>query len=79
MSNKITLKLLCLGDSAVGKSNLLAQYTDKKFVNDYISTIGVDFKLKTLQIGGRTVRVQLWDTGAFSDAHRVLHACRYSQ
>jgi small GTP-binding protein len=75
-SKQVTLKLLCLGDSAVGKSNLLTRYTDNKFAQDYISTIGVDFKLKTLNIGGRSVRVQLWDT-AGQERFRTIQQAYY--
>lgn len=51
--------LLLLG---VGKSSLLLRYTDDEFSDTYISTIGVDFKIKTLTIDHHRVKLQIWDT-----------------
>lgn len=56
------VKLVVVGDSGVGKSSLLLRFADNLFSDGYISTIGVDFKIKTVVIGGKTVKVQLWDT-----------------
>ena len=43
-------KILLIGDTSVGKSCLLLRFADDEFVNDYISTIGVDFKIKTIAL-----------------------------
>lgn len=56
------VKLLILGDSGTGKSSLLLRYTDEEFHNTYITTIGIDFKVKTVTINGKKVRIQVWDT-----------------
>eukprot|EP01057_Protomagalhaensia_wolfi_P006254 Protomagalhaensia_wolfi_Nauph_80__6253@NODE_950_length_1857_cov_22_175468_g717_i0_p1_GENE_NODE_950_length_1857_cov_22_175468_g717_i0NODE_950_length_1857_cov_22_175468_g717_i0_p1_ORF_typecomplete_len440_score46_40Ras/PF00071_22/1_1e59Roc/PF08477_13/1_8e27Arf/PF00025_21/1_2e18FeoB_N/PF02421_18/4_6e08Gtr1_RagA/PF04670_12/6_7e08GTP_EFTU/PF00009_27/1_7e05ATP_bind_1/PF03029_17/0_00012SRPRB/PF09439_10/0_00038RsgA_GTPase/PF03193_16/80RsgA_GTPase/PF03193_16/0_083MMR_HSR1/PF01926_23/0_15MMR_HSR1/PF01926_2 len=56
------LKLLLLGDGAVGKSSLLLRYCENKFDHKHIITIGVDFKSKLIQLGDETVRLQIWDT-----------------
>ncbi|KAM9778014.1 ras-related protein Rab-15-like [Neosynchiropus ocellatus] len=58
----ILFRLLMLGDSGVGKTCMLRRFTDKEFDPAHISTIGVDFKMKTLDIDGIRVRVQIWDT-----------------
>ncbi|CAB1335149.1 unnamed protein product [Coregonus sp. 'balchen'] len=58
----VLLRLLVLGDSGVGKTCLLCRFTDNEFNSSHISTIGVDFKMKTLQVDGIKVRVQIWDT-----------------
>lgn len=55
-------KLVIIGDSAVGKSSLLLRFSDDKFSDNYISTIGVDFKFKTLHVDDAVVKLQIWDT-----------------
>ena len=45
-------KLLIIGDSGVGKSSLLVRFADNTFLHNYVATIGVDFKIRTLNIGG---------------------------
>ena len=47
-------KLLLIGNSGVGKSCLLLRFSDDTYTNDYISTIGVDFKIKTVELDGKT-------------------------
>lgn len=56
------VKLVVVGDSGVGKSSLLLRFADNYFSDSYVSTIGVDFKIKTININGKIVKVQLWDT-----------------
>ncbi|XP_059208797.1 ras-related protein Rab-15-like isoform X2 [Centropristis striata] len=58
----ILFRLLMLGDSGVGKTCMLRRFTDSEFDPSHISTIGVDFKMKTLELDGIRVRVQIWDT-----------------
>ncbi|XP_053738112.1 ras-related protein Rab-15 isoform X2 [Synchiropus splendidus] len=58
----VLFRLLLLGDSGVGKTCLLCRFTDNEFHSSHISTIGVDFKMKTLLIDGVKVRIQIWDT-----------------
>ena len=55
-------KVILIGDSAVGKSSILCKYADKEFRNSHISTIGVDFKIATIKVGLKKVKLQIWDT-----------------
>ncbi|PRP88244.1 Rab GTPase [Planoprotostelium fungivorum] len=55
-------KLLLIGDSGVGKSCILLRFADNAFTDNFISTIGVDFKIKTIEIDGKKVKMQIWDT-----------------
>eukprot|EP00389_Voromonas_pontica_P005983 GDKH01008982.1.p1 GENE.GDKH01008982.1~~GDKH01008982.1.p1 ORF type:complete len:236 (-),score=22.15 GDKH01008982.1:150-857(-) len=56
------IKLLLIGDSGVGKSCLLLRFSDNLFTQSHISTIGIDFKIKTVDIDGYRVKLQIWDT-----------------
>ncbi|KAM4540359.1 ras-related protein Rab-15-like isoform 1-T1 [Fundulus diaphanus] len=58
----VLFRLLLLGDSGVGKTCMLRRFAEGEFDPSHISTIGVDFKMKTIQIDGLRVRVQIWDT-----------------
>lgn len=55
-------KLLIIGDSGVGKSSLLIRFSDNTFSGSYITTIGVDFKIRTVLLHGERVKLQIWDT-----------------
>lgn len=54
------LKVLVLGESGVGKSNIVLRYCDESFSDMYISTIGVDFKFKQLKIDDKNIKLQIW-------------------
>ena len=63
MSEECVYKILLLGDSMVGKTCFLLKYTDKSFQEIHMSTIGLDYRLKTLTLKNRkTVKLQIWDT-----------------
>uniref|UniRef100_A0A0D3FW86 GST N-terminal domain-containing protein n=1 Tax=Oryza barthii TaxID=65489 RepID=A0A0D3FW86_9ORYZ len=52
-------KLLLIGDSSVGKSCFLLRFADDSYVDSYISTIGVDFKIRTIEMDGKTIKLQI--------------------
>lgn len=60
--NITLLKILVIGESAVGKSALLLRYIDNTFTQTFMTTIGVDFKNKVIDIEGNVVKLQIWDT-----------------
>lgn len=55
-------KLLLVGDSGTGKSSILLRFVDNVYSEQYISTIGVDFKIKTLHLDSKIYKLQIWDT-----------------
>eukprot|EP01064_Diplonema_japonicum_P023057 TRINITY_DN33512_c0_g1_i1.p2 TRINITY_DN33512_c0_g1~~TRINITY_DN33512_c0_g1_i1.p2 ORF type:complete len:204 (+),score=52.28 TRINITY_DN33512_c0_g1_i1:50-661(+) len=69
-------KLLLIGDSGVGKSCLLLRFADDTYTESYISTIGVDFKIRTIELDGKTIKLQIWDT-AGQERFRTITASYY--
>jgi small GTP-binding protein len=57
--------VVLVGDSGVGKSNLLSRFTKGEFYEGTKSTIGVEFAVKSVQVESKTIKAQIWDTGAF--------------
>jgi small GTP-binding protein len=55
-------KIILIGSSSVGKSSILQRYIQKVFNESYSCTIGVDFFMKSLDIGDKSIKLQLWDT-----------------
>ena len=58
----LLVKLLLIGDSGVGKSCLLLRYSDESFTSSFITTIGIDFKVKTITVDQKRIKLQIWDT-----------------
>jgi len=69
-------KLVLIGDSGVGKSCLLLRFADDNFTDSYISTIGVDFRFRTITIDKKTVKLQIWDT-AGQERFRTITSAYY--
>ena len=65
------IKLMVLGDSNVGKSSILTKYCKNQFLSKYITTIGIDFQIKYLNINNKRIKVQIWDT-AGQERYRVV-------
>jgi len=55
-------KIIIIGDCGVGKTNILIRFCEDTFKNTYVATIGVDFKIKTVKVGQKRIKLQIWDT-----------------
>lgn len=56
------IKVLIIGDSAVGKTCMLLRYCDERFSTNHLPTIGIDFKIKKLEVDNMKIKMQIWDT-----------------
>jgi small GTP-binding protein len=70
------VKLLLVGDSGCGKSNMLLKYSDGVFSPSFITTIGIDFKIKNITINDKKIKVQIWDT-AGQERFRTITTAYY--
>lgn len=69
-------KLVLIGDSGVGKSNLLSRFTKNEFNLESKSTIGVEFATKSLNIDNKVIKAQIWDT-AGQERYRAITSAYY--
>ncbi|XP_064948595.1 ras-related protein RGP1-like [Musa acuminata AAA Group] len=69
-------KVVLIGDSAVGKSQLLARFSRNEFSVDSKATIGVEFQTRTLTIDSKTIKAQIWDT-AGQERYRAVTSAYY--
>ncbi|KAK6786124.1 hypothetical protein RDI58_014649 [Solanum bulbocastanum] len=70
------IKLLLIGDSGVGKSCLLLRFSDGSFTTNFITTIGIDFKIRTIELEGKRIKLQIWDT-AGQERFRTITTAYY--
>ncbi|KAG6634359.1 hypothetical protein CIPAW_12G113200 [Carya illinoinensis] len=69
-------KVVLIGDSGVGKSNLLSRFTKNEFNLESKSTIGVEFATRTLNVDGKVIKAQIWDT-AGQERYRAITSAYY--
>lgn len=69
-------KVVLIGDSGVGKSNLLSRFTRNEFNLESKSTIGVEFATRSISVEGKTVKAQIWDT-AGQERYRAITSAYY--
>lgn len=69
-------KVVLIGESGVGKSNLLSRFTKDEFNHDSRTTIGVEFSTRTVQLSGFTVKAQIWDTAGL-ERYRAITSAYY--
>ena len=67
-------KYIIIGDSAVGKSNILLRYVHEKFNEEFQSTIGVEFGAKNIQLNEKIYRIQIWDTAGQENFRSITRA-----
>jgi len=67
----LLFKLLLIGDSGVGKTCILFRFSDDAFNTTFISTIGIDFKIKTIELKGKKIKLQIWDTAGQERFHTI--------
>ena len=68
------LKILLIGDSGAGKSSILQRFSDDCFAATFITTIGVDFRIKTIDIRGERIKLQIWDTAGQERFHSITRS-----
>lgn len=71
----IFIRLLMIGDSDIGKTCLLCRFANDTFDTKHGSTIGIDFKMKTVLIADRKVRIQIWDTAGQEKYDTITKQC----
>jgi small GTP-binding protein len=69
-------KVVLIGDSGVGKSNLLSRFTRNEFNLESRSTIGVEFATRSIQVDSKTIKAQIWDT-AGQERYRAITSAYY--
>uniref|UniRef100_A0A8C9FKW5 small monomeric GTPase n=1 Tax=Pavo cristatus TaxID=9049 RepID=A0A8C9FKW5_PAVCR len=69
-------KLLIIGNSSVGKTSFLFRYADDTFTPAFVSTVGIDFKVKTVYRNDKRVKLQIWDT-AGQERYRTITTAYY--
>ncbi|XP_078360425.1 uncharacterized protein LOC144644773 [Oculina patagonica] len=67
-------KLLLIGDSGTGKTEILFRFADDAFNAEFVSTIGIDFKIKTIELDGKKIKLQIWDTAGQERFHTITTA-----
>ena len=70
------IKLLLIGDSGVGKSSILSRFADDSFSQTFITTIGIDFKIRTITLDDKKIKLQIWDT-AGQERFRTITTAYY--
>uniref|UniRef100_A0A8C7YCQ7 Ras-related protein Rab-25 n=1 Tax=Oryzias sinensis TaxID=183150 RepID=A0A8C7YCQ7_9TELE len=69
-------KVVLIGESGVGKSNLLSRFTKNEFSHDSRTTIGVEFSTRTVQLNSFTIKAQIWDTAGL-ERYRAITSAYY--
>lgn len=69
-------KILIIGNSSVGKTSFLFRYADDSFTPAFVSTVGIDFKVKTIYRNDKRIKLQIWDT-AGQERYRTITTAYY--
>lgn len=69
--NRNMFKLIMVGETCVGKTCIIMRYTERTFTDSFLTTVGVDFKVKELVIDSTPIRIQIWDTAGQEQFHTI--------
>lgn len=69
--NRNMFKLITVGETCVGKTCMIMRYTERSFTESFLTTVGVDFKVKELNIDSNPIRIQIWDTAGQEQFHTI--------
>uniref|UniRef100_A0A3P9KWA5 Ras-related protein Rab-25 n=1 Tax=Oryzias latipes TaxID=8090 RepID=A0A3P9KWA5_ORYLA len=72
----VCFAVVLIGESGVGKSNLLSRFTKNEFSHDSRTTIGVEFSTRTVQLNSFTIKAQIWDTAGL-ERYRAITSAYY--
>ena len=70
--NLTTCKVIFIGESAVGKTNIISKFRYNTYEESYLTTIGLDFHVKTLNIRGKQIKLNIWDTAGHAKFRQIL-------
>ena len=70
---EITIKLLLVGDSNVGKTSLLLKYTDDNYPLEHIATVGIEYRIKMFDYKNFKIKIQIWDTAGQERFHSITN------
>ena len=71
MHGQCVYKLVIIGESSVGKSCIVSRYVDNQFTESFLTTVGVDFKVKEVDVDGKKIKLQVWDTAGQEQFHTI--------
>ena len=74
LSFNYLLKYIIIGDSSVGKSNILLRYVHNSFNPEFLTTIGVEFGAKNIEINKKKIKIQIWDTAGQENFRSITRA-----
>ena len=66
-----TFKILTIGESNVGKTSILRRFVENKFSKIHLSTIGIDYRTKSLHVYGKDIKLKIWDTAGQERYHNI--------
>uniref|UniRef100_A0A673IS02 RAB25, member RAS oncogene family a n=1 Tax=Sinocyclocheilus rhinocerous TaxID=307959 RepID=A0A673IS02_9TELE len=76
LAYNFVFKVVLIGESGVGKSNLLSRFTKNEFNHDSRTTIGVEFSTRSIQVDSITIKAQIWDTAGL-ERYRAITSAYY--
>ena len=60
--SEITAKVLIIGEAKVGKTSILTRFTEGNFSEAVMPTLGIDYRMKRVEVGNKEIKLQIWDT-----------------